>query len=412
MDKNPNIKLPLEGLKVLELATHVAVPNTTRLLADWGAEVVKIEGLKGEEWRYMGVVLCTPANDKENPIFTVSNANKKFVSLNLKEKTGKEILKKLVAEADVFVTNIRINALEDMGLSYEEVKKINESIIYFYFSGYGMKGPDCDRPGYDSAAFWARTGALVDWVDPNDLPIRVAGGFGDNASATVAAAGILAAVVGKQTSGKGTFLTSSLFGSAIWYHYIGITTSQPEIGYLNKYPQADVDKTTPFVDCYRCKDDEWILLTIIDYDSKWKLMCELLGMEEYIEDPRFSIRSNAIPHMVELFGILRDKFRQKTRQEWYDIFVANDVVCENLVHFKDVHHDEQAWANNYLENVEFASGNIAAMPRTPIQFGEYEIGPQVPSKPVGSDTRSVLLNIGYTDSDIDDLNSANVIKAV
>ncbi len=410
MQKNPNIKLPLEGLKVIELGTHIAVPNATRLLADWGAEVIKIEGLRGEEWRYMGVVLRTPATDDENPIFSVGNANKKFVSLNLKDEDGLNVLKKLLQDADVFVTNVRINALEKMGIGYEEIKRINEGIVYYNFTGYGLKGPDCDRPGYDSAAFWARTGALIDWVDPDDLPIRVAGGFGDNASSTVAAAGILAAVIGKQNSGKGTFLTSSLLGSAIWYNYIGITSSQPENGYNNVYPQADKDKGTPFVDCFKCSDNEWIFISVIDYDAKWKQMCSLLEMDEISEDPRFSSRVNALPHMAELFRIMREKFYKKTRKEWYDIFVANDIVCENVVHFKDVHNDKQAWENNYLEKVTYKSGNTANMPRTPIQFSEYEIGPQTPSKAVGTDTADVLINLGYTASQIEEMRSKKVCR--
>lgn len=410
MQKNPNIKLPLEGLKVVELGTHIAVPNATRLLADWGAEVIKVEGLRGEEWRYMGVVLRTPVSDDENPIFSVGNANKKFLSLNLKDEDGMQVLKKLLYEADVFVTNVRLNALEKMGIGYEEIKKINEGIVYYTFTGYGMKGPDCDRPGYDSAAFWARTGALVDWVDPDDLPIRVAGGFGDNASSTVAAAGILAAVIGKQNSGKGTFLTSSLLGSAIWYNYIGITSSQPENGYTNVYPQADKDKGTPFVDCFKCSDNEWIFISVIDYDAKWKQMCSLLEMNEISEDPRFNNRVNALPHMADLFKIMREKFYKKTRKEWYDLLVKNDIVCENVVHFKDVHNDAQAWENNYLEKVTYKSGNTSNMPRTPIQFSEYEIGIQIPSKAVGADTAEVLINLGYTASQIEEMRSKKACR--
>ncbi len=142
-------KLPLEGLKVIELGTHFAVPSVTRMLADWGAEVVKVESIAGDAWRIVGRNQKCPITDEENPFFMVPNANKKFVALNLKEEQGKEALIKLIGTAEIFISNMRMPALTKLGFDYQQLSKRYPELIYVHFTGYGYKGPDAAKPGFD-----------------------------------------------------------------------------------------------------------------------------------------------------------------------------------------------------------------------------------------------------------------------
>ena len=153
---------PLEGVKVIDLTYFVAGPGAARILADWGADVIKVEGLKGEEWRILGKNYGIPYTAEENALFTAQNANKKFIALDLKKEDGKEALLKLLENADVFISNVRLKSLVKMGLDYDSLKERFPRLIYCHFTGFGYEGPDAARPGFDMAAFWARSGAIVD----------------------------------------------------------------------------------------------------------------------------------------------------------------------------------------------------------------------------------------------------------
>ena len=173
---------PLEVLKVIELSTHVAVPKAARIMADWGADVIKVEPPRGEGWRVMGTAYALPCKDDNNPLFQSENANKKSIALNLKSEEGLGVLLKLLGNADVFMTNTRSRSLKKLGLDYETISSKFPKLIYAHFSGFGDDGPEKDRPGFDVGAFWARGGALVEWVLEGNTPSKPVPGFGDGAS--------------------------------------------------------------------------------------------------------------------------------------------------------------------------------------------------------------------------------------
>ena len=401
--------MPLQGIRVIELGTHIAVPHSARLLAEWGADVVKIEGLTGEEWRQMGIMFKTPFSDEENPVFTADNACKKFISIDLKQPEGIEIIYKLLETADVFMTNVRPNALEKIGLGYEAVRNINDKIIYYSFNGYGLNGPDSKRPGFDGAAFWARTGPLVDWVRPDEMPIRVASGIGDVVSATMAAAGILAAIIGRNNSEKGTYISSSLFGCGIWHSNSEIVSTQKISDNQVMYPQADKNLKTPFVNCYKCKDSEWVFVSATDYRSAYPKFCHVLDLEEILHETRFSDQSKVVHNMEEFIEVISSKFALKPAFEWMVLFNDEGIACEVIKHFEDVHKDFQAWENGYLEEMIFPSGTKAAMVKAPMTFSAYSTRKLENSKPIGEDTVNVLKELGYEDDQIIEMISSNTI---
>lgn len=404
------MKLPLEGVKVLELGTHLVVPNASRIMADWGAEVIKVEGFTGDLWRITGLQYSTPVTDSENPLFAEENANKKFIAIDLKNAEGLALLKKLAAQTDIFMSNVRMNSLAKMGLDYENLKKINDKLIYAHFSGYGDEGPDAPRPGFDLAAYWARSGTMCDWVSAGDFPFRPPGGYGDAVCGSALVTGVLAALYAKEKSGQGTFLSCSLYGAGIWYNQVGIISAEPHYG--NPYPKSKMTPVNPFSHIYKCKDEEWIIITVARYDTEnYVKCCKILDMEEYINDERYNNLKNLRHHIVEFVAIINERFMRKTRAEWQQLFTEADIVNENLVHSKDVIKDPQAWANGYLKNVTYPeSGNITAFPTFPVQFSEYPVEQFELPGAVGRDTQEILQKYGYSEKEYAELIAKKAVK--
>lgn len=398
---------PLVGLRVVELGTHVAVPNVTRAMADCGADVIKVEGLKGEEWRILGKNYGIPYTAEENALFTAQNANKKFIALDLKKEDGKEALLKLLENADVFISNVRLKSLVKMGLDYDSLKERFPRLIYCHFTGFGYEGPDAARPGFDMAAFWARSGAMVDWNNKGDFPMKPISGFGDAATANLMLSGVLMALLAREKTGKGTLVSSSLYGSALWYNVSGVVQAQSCYGV--PYPKSRYAPANPFSHIYGCKDGNWIIITIIDFDKKKEAFFRAMGLDEYADDPRFASMKAAQDNIREVVDILNAKFLERTRDEWAEAFEANDIVYEKLVHYSEIENDPQAWENHYLEKVTFPSGTTVALSRFPLLFSEYELRPITPTRGVGCDTEAILTQAGYSQQQIDSMRQEGAI---
>lgn len=404
------MKSPLQGVKIIELGTHLVVPNASRIMADWGAEVIKIESMTGDLWRITGLQYSTPVTDSENPLFAEENVNKKFISINLKSNEGMEIFKRLIESADVFMSNVRMKSLVKMGIDYENLKAINSRLIYAHFSGYGSKGADAARPGFDLAAYWARSGAMVDWVNEGDFPFRPPGGYGDAVCGTTLATGILAALFKQERSGEGTFVTSSLYGAGIWFNQVGIISAEPHHG--NNYPKSKMRPVNPFSHIYQCKDKEWLIITVLSYNKpNFEKCCRILGLEDYIDDERFNTLENVQNHIEEFVGMINERFMLKTRDEWQQLFIEADIVNEKLVHMKDVTEDPQAWENGYLKKITYPeSGNETVFPTFPVQFSDYEVERfDLPGR-VGRDTKEILGDYGYSEDEYQELLAKNAIK--
>ena len=405
------MKLPLEGNTVIELGTHVVVPNAGRYLADWGARVIKIEVPSGEEWRKVGPSYCTPMTDEENPLFQEQNANKELIALNLKSPEGKAAFVRLIEKADVFISNVRMKSLAKMGLDYESVKEFNENIIYAHFTGYGNEGEESGKPGFDMSTFWARSGAMRDWSDPHGFPFKPPGGFGDAATSASFTCGILAAMLGRQASGKGTFVTSSLHFCGIWYNQTGIISAQ----YGNKYPPSPMEARNPFTHTYKCGDGEYIITTVPNYEANFNRVMQAMGLDEYCDDPRYCRRTEeglfAGSNLRDFIGIMNARFMQKSQSEWMEIFSSADIACERLLHQRETAEDDQAWANGCFERVNFpTSGNSAAFPTVPVRFSEYKVGGMRMAGAVGRDTFKVLKEYGFDESELNEMKQRGAIK--
>lgn len=403
---------PLSGIKVLDLTTFVAAPVCCRLLADMGAEVIKVEPPKGDAWRETGKSYQPDIlTDDVNPVFDIYNSGKKHVAINLKSPEGKEMFFKLMGEADVFVTNTRPAALKRLGIAYEDVKERFPGLVYAIVLGYGEEGPDKDAPAFDTSAFWSRSGFLRDQALDNEHyhPVFPPYGVGDTITGYILMGQVCSALIRKMRTGKGDYVRASLY-------HMGLFT----MGTMEILSQKKIGREMPFNRLsfgvpggpYKCSDGEWVFISVGYYATLIPQLCKAIGREDLTEDPRYATREAREEgnHKQEYFEIFREAFLKKPSEHWLKLGVELDIPIVRMNHYKEVSEDPQAWANNYLENVEFRNGDTMVMPVCPIEMDS--VGP-IKTKPapyIGADTDEVAAALGYTAEQIAEMKASGAIK--
>ncbi|MBI5602342.1 MAG: CoA transferase [Deltaproteobacteria bacterium] len=403
---------PLEGLKVVELSTYLAAPICARILGDWGAEVIKIENIAGDVWRYYGKSFSTPTTSEENPVFDIPNANKKYLALDIKSAKGMEVLHKLLAQADVFVTNNRLSALKRMGLDYETLKVSYPRLIYALLTGYGEEGPDRAKPGFDTTAFWAAGGFMADLrIDsPGSYPIYPPAGTADISIGTMLFGGICAALLNREKTGKGDKVSISLFGTAVWT--MGIMNTITQEKYQYHYPKKRYE-SKPTANFYLCSDGEWMMISVLEYTRYFCTLCTVLGVPELADDPRYLTEEEMMKpeNKAALIKIFEERFAEKTAAEWDRLLKSADIVHDRLTHFSEISTSEQARVNHFMDEVTFANGTRACLPRPPIRSENLGLPEYRLSRPLGADTRQILQELGYPVEEIHGLLEKKIIKA-
>ena len=401
---------PLSGIRVLELADYVSAPVCCRLLADLGAEVIKIERSTGNVWR----VTAQSYNPKrftldENPTYDIYNTGKKHIVLNLKTADGMKVCKDLLARSDVFVTNNRPAALERLGLDYESLKAEFPQLIYAIGLGFGEKGPEAGTPAYDQSAFWARSGFLMD-LAPTDgyyMPIFPPGSMGDTFTGITMLSEICAAIINRLKTGHGECVKSSLFHNAIFA--MGTMQIWAQRPFGAAFPRSRAAHGLPN-GYFPCKNDEYIFISAGYAPQIIPVMFRMLGHPEYLDDERFNTPAARSKNAEEFYQILCDGFRQKTRDEWLALCKEYDIPASPMQHFADLSEDEQAWANHYLEHVTFPSGNTDVMATSVIEMESVGELKTVPSPRTGENTEEVMKFLGYSDAYIDQLRQNGTIN--
>lgn len=404
-----NIKMPLEGIKVVELATVVAAPTAGRMLSAYGAEVIKVESLTGDDYRVAGNFECVVCEDYKNPLFTIQNSGKKLVSIDLKQPDGKKAMLRLLDGADVFLTNVRTGGLQRLGLDYESLHERFPRLVYAHFSGFGPKGPVASNPGFDSTAFWLRSGPMADWQVPGSFPFNPTYAFGDMATSSVLFSGILMALLGRERTGHGTRVDTSLFASGIWCNAVAVVSHQPQFG--GKRPLDPLRPADPFSQFYMCSDGKWIGIFDNEYQRDLPKFAKLFGMPDIAENPDYASLSTLAESdaIVEFVQRLNELFLTRSSGEWREYLSSNNVSCEVMHCIRDVSTDEQALANGYVKELKFKDGLSVMMPRPPVHFSDYEQRDYVPTGRIGEDTDRVFMAMGYTEEEISQLRDKKTI---
>lgn len=403
------MKLPLEGIKVVEMSTIIAAPTAARFLCAYGAEVTKVEDTSGDLMRVAGEWQGTPIEEEHNPLFTIVNSNKKLTSINLKSPEGLEVMFKLLEDADVFITNIRMGGLKRLGLDYESLHERLPRLIYAHLSGYGVNGPDCNAPGYDLAAFWMRTGTLSHWQEEGCYPMVPSYGFGDMATSSVLASGVLMALIGRQNTGVGTLISSSLFASGIWCNSVDIVAAQEKYGVVRKNdPLRPVE---PFWAYYKCKDGLYIGIFCKNFYALHEKYADVLGIGDLGRHPDFkNVVSLHSTGMVEkAVRRLNENFLTKTTQEWAEVFIKEDIPYAIAKKPSEVTEDAQALENGYVSSFTFPSGDTAFLTNPPLEFSEYGRRPYESCGKVGRDTDEVLASLGYSPEQIEKMKAVGAV---
>lgn len=398
---------PLEGVKVLELSTYVAAPIAAKMLGEWGAEVIKVEPVFGDEWRYIGATLKMPIEPDCNPNYDMENMGKKSIALNLKTKEGLDILYKLLADSDVLITNYRQEALEKLNLTYEQLHELYPRLVFGQVVGYGLKGPDSGKPGFDLTAFFARSGIMIDAVEKDTKPMSTLVAVGDHATGVSLAAGVNAALVKQCRTGVGEKVVSGLYQNSLYLSSSHIAASSFGL----EYPVSHATAVSPIVNSYKCKDGEWILLAGTSYDKYWEPICRQVFEDDELADrEEFHGVRNMIAHCEEMIEILDDKFLQKDRDEWEALLNKADIANEKILHWSDTVNDEQAIANEYIYTAKYENGLEAKLVNTPVDFGSFGKDEFKRASKIGEDSADVLASLGFDQAQIEEMKTNKVIK--
>ena len=294
-----------------------------------------------------------------------------------------------------------------MGLTYEEVHARYPKVVYAEVLGYGAKGPLKDRPGYDYTAFFSRSGLMADLSSKGGNVMNTVAGFGDHVTAITLASGICAALLKAQRTGEGDRVSVALYQAAIFILSNGLLCAE----YGREYPRTHFDCNSPLLTCYRCKDDEWIYLSMPEYDKMWPRICrDIFERPDLAEDPRFYCIAETNKRIGEAVAVCDEIFAEHDSAYWIEKMEANDIAHEKLAHFTDVLKDEQAWANGFLQEYTYPRGEKTVFSSTPVSFESIGELPFKHAGRVGENTRSILRAAGYAEEDIEALIVSGAAK--
>ncbi|OBJ18138.1 CaiB/BaiF CoA transferase family protein [Mycobacterium colombiense] len=382
-----------DGLRVVELAQWVFVPVAGALLADWGADVIRIERLEGDPYRGLATQGIGTDRDGVNLSMALANRGKRSVALNLRHETGISVLHELLSTADVFLTSLRPGALSRLGLDADTLRERYPSLIYARGHGFGTRGPDANQPGYDSSAFWARGGVGHILTPPDrDYPISQRGAMGDRNGAMALAFGIAAALLKRAKTGAGSIVDVSLLATAMWM------LSSDLLAVLNGGEAGPVGgrgpQVNPLTGNYRTKDGRHIQLMFLQGDRYWAEFCRLVGRADLIEDPRFADLAARRAHCAACVAELDAVFAGRTLAEWKELLAKLDAPWAPVQSVSEVVEDPQVVANGYVGEVRLDDGQAYRLPAVPLQLDEQ--GPPMRRAPEhGEHTEALLVELGY-----------------
>jgi crotonobetainyl-CoA:carnitine CoA-transferase CaiB-like acyl-CoA transferase len=381
----------LDGIRVVEMGVWVAGPSCAAILCDWGAQVDKIEPPTGDPFRGL-FASALGAPGALNPPFEVDNRGKRSIALDLENEEARSIARKLLDEADVFVTNMRPRVLDQFGFDYETLSQANPGLVYCQITGYGTEGPNRDRAAYDIGGFWARAGVAASLVPPGAPLPQQRGGMGDHMTGMSAAGAVCAALFAREKSGRGQIVQGSLLRTGVymmaWDTMLALRLGVPIQGYDREHA------VNPIINCFQSTDGRWFWLLLLQADRHWPDLCRALGCEELMRDERFAditIRRGNGPALVaELDAI----FATKTMDEWGPILDAHNVWWAPVNTISDMIADPVSREAGVFQQIEGAEQPIEIV-ATPGDFSATPSAPRGIAPELGQHTEEVLLELGY-----------------
>jgi crotonobetainyl-CoA:carnitine CoA-transferase CaiB-like acyl-CoA transferase len=401
----------LQGVKIVEFGHFLLVPTATAILADWGAEVIKVENFKagGDPVRFPQAIegQSPPADIEPSMWFHYFNRNKRGMGLNVMTESGRAILYKLVEKADVFATNFDPRAIEKGRVDYDTLRQLNPGLIYCQCSGYGTAGPDRHKPGFDYAAWWARSGMMDRISAPDHEPRPQRPGLGDNLASPAIAGAIAAALFCRERTGVGQKIELNLYHLAVWGLMFDVGTALHQGVNLRQTDRRTV--TNALWNCYKAGDGKWIMLVMPQTDRYWPAFCQAIGKPEWERDPRYESHAKRIEQNLTLIAALDQVMAGKSAAEWESIAQEFDLVLGRIQTPLEVAHDPQAWENGFFGEMEYRPGVKFKIVNSPVKFSQTPAGIRSLAPELGQHTEEILLELGYTWDDMARLKDEGAI---
>lgn len=393
----PHTGLPLSGLVVLDCTAWQQGTYATAMLADFGANVIKVEGPDAPD----------PGRGLSEAYFESHNRNKRGIVIDLKHPDGRETLLRLAERADVLVQNMRHGVMERLGLGYEAVRQRNPAIIYATATGYGSKGPHAGWAAMDILG-QARGGTMMTQGSPDQPPVFSFGGMADQVGAISLSYGILLALIHRARTGEGQHVEASLLGGQVMLQSFNITTT---LFTGQVPPRRSREEAAPLWNVYRCRDGGWIALSMAQLNRWWSPFCEAIGRLDLRDDPRFNALPAHMDHRRELIAELDGVFAERDQWEWVDDLCSRGLPVAPVQDYAQVIRDPQVLANDYIVEYEHRSGEKRRMVGPAVQLGSTPGAIRRGAPEFDEHTEEILLEFGFDWDHIVRLKQAGAIGA-
>jgi crotonobetainyl-CoA:carnitine CoA-transferase CaiB-like acyl-CoA transferase len=403
-----DVVAPLDGIRVIEIDSWMAAPSAGAILADMGADVIKVEPLSGDPMRDLGRPAKLPDDIKGYDFqFTVDNRGKRSVAVALDTDEGADTVRRLVANAHIFMCNLLPQRQERFGLDPATLMKVNPSLVHATLTGYGTDGPDAWRPGYDVTAFFGRSGIYdamregQDGIVPMARPAQ-----GDHTTGLAMSTAILAALRITESTGEGQAVETSLYETAVWTQATDYAVTAMDRAPLRQ--RAREEMIIPTANRYPCGDGKWLVMNMPE-EAAWRRLCRIIGRDDWLEDNRLQDIRGRFKNMPELVAGIDAALSTKSRDEWGVIFDAEGLIWGPVLGLHEVANDPQAEAIGLFPTIDSPEIGEFRSVRIPMRFHNADVGPRGTAPALGEHTRSVLAEAGFTQEDIDSLSAAGAI---
>ncbi len=393
---------PLDDVTVIEIDNWMASPSAGAILADLGADVIKIEPLSGDPMRDMGrPAKVSEAKKKFDYQFDVSNRGKRSIAVDLDSEAGMEVVFSLIARADVFMCNLLRHRQDKFGLDPDSIKQANSRIVHATLTGYGTQGPEAHRPGYDVTAFFGRSG-LYDAMregEAGTVPMARPA-QGDHTTGLAFVSAILAALRLAERTGEAQVVETSLYETAIWTQATDYAITAVDLAPLR--PRSRENMILPTANRYPCGDGKWIVLNMPE-ESAWPKLCRVIEREDLLADERLQDVRGRFRHMPELVAAIDEALSHRTRDQWGEIFDANDMIWGPVLGLHEVASDPQADALGVFPTIHSPDIGPYRTVAAPMRFADVQVGPKGPAPKLGQHTREILSEAGHGIEEIEAL---------
>lgn len=396
--------LLFEGLKVLDVGSWIAGPVAATMLADRGADVIKIEvPPDGDGYRLFAASPLGPEAGDVNYSWLQDARNKRSLSLNLKTDEGMAIIKRLIADCDVYVTNQPLPLRRKLGLMYDDIKSLNDKMIYASLTAYGEAGPMSENEAFDMIAYWNYSGMMNLMRAPGKEPVQACPGMGDHPTAVAMYAGIVTAMLKRERTGKGSFVHSSLLANGVW------AASTMASGAFTPSDFNSVSFVRPGLALYETSDNRWMQLNMVRTEEMFDALLVALEAFDLLADERFASLEARQLNGDAMIAALREIFRTKTSDEWLKILVeTHGLPVDRVTQFDELKDAEQLHINHMVGEVEDDVA-LSHVINDPVNVDGVKRRTAMRAPEVGEHSRQILIEMGYSDTDIESLRQAGVI---